>query len=184
MGNCHLPQQHRPEPMTRPEVIIINNGGYLELRGLKSLIEELAPMAIISTAQNLMALTPQQQQEATFFSFAPVAGIETVVIDTKASEEETRQTVKSTLPSLTIPLSTDTGSATITEKKTTEKKLLSKRETEILKLAANGLINKEIASRLSISLQTVLTHRKHISAKLGIKTVSGLTAYAMMNGLI
>ena len=61
---------------------------------------------------------------------------------------------------------------------------LSVREVEVLKLIARGLINKEIADELCISLNTVLTHRKNITAKLGIKTVSGLTFYAMLNGYI
>ena len=47
-----------------------------------------------------------------------------------------------------------------------------------------GITNKEIADKLNISLNTVLTHRKNITAKLGIKTVSGLTFYAIMNGII
>lgn len=61
---------------------------------------------------------------------------------------------------------------------------LSARETDVLKLVATGLTNKEIADRLNISINTVLTHRKNISAKLGIKSVSGLSVYAMMNGYI
>ncbi len=61
---------------------------------------------------------------------------------------------------------------------------LSARETDVLKLVATGLTNKEIADRLHISINTVLTHRKNISAKLGIKSVSGLSVYAMMNGYI
>ena len=61
---------------------------------------------------------------------------------------------------------------------------LSNREIEVLKLITKGMINKEIAEELCISLNTVLTHRKNITAKLGIKTVSGLTFYAMMNGFI
>lgn len=61
---------------------------------------------------------------------------------------------------------------------------LSLREVEVLRLIARGKINKEIADELCISLNTVLTHRKNITAKLGIKTVSGLTFYAMMNGFI
>lgn len=61
---------------------------------------------------------------------------------------------------------------------------LSSREVEVLKLITRGLINKEIADELCISLNTVLTHRKNITSKLGIKTVSGLTFYAMMNGYI
>lgn len=61
---------------------------------------------------------------------------------------------------------------------------LSKREIEVLKLIASGHINKEIADILNISFNTVLTHRKNITAKLGIKSVSGLSVYAMMNGYI
>ncbi len=61
---------------------------------------------------------------------------------------------------------------------------LSSREIEVLRLVACGRINKEIAEILSISFQTVLTHRKNITAKLGIKTVSGLTFYALMNGYV
>ena len=61
---------------------------------------------------------------------------------------------------------------------------LSAREIEVLKLVARGQINKHIADALSISLHTVISHRKNITSKLGIKTVSGLTMYAMLNGLI
>ena len=61
---------------------------------------------------------------------------------------------------------------------------LSSRETEVLRLIASGAINKEIAQSLNISINTVLTHRKNITAKLGIKSVSGLTFYAMMNGIV
>ena len=64
-----------------------------------------------------------------------------------------------------------------------ENKELSLRETEVLKLIVQGNTNKDIADILSISLNTVLSHRKNITAKLGIKTVSGLTFYAIMNGL-
>lgn len=61
---------------------------------------------------------------------------------------------------------------------------LSQREIEVLSLVAKGLINKEIADRLNISFNTVLSHRKNITAKLGIKSVSGLSVYAIMNGYI
>ena len=61
---------------------------------------------------------------------------------------------------------------------------LSPRETEVLKLVAKGFMNKEIADQLNISINTVLSHRKNLTAKLGIKTVSGLSFYAMMNGYI
>jgi len=61
---------------------------------------------------------------------------------------------------------------------------LSAREIEVLVLVAKGLINKEIADKLNISLTTVISHRKNITEKLGIKSVSGLTIYAVMHGYI
>lgn len=61
---------------------------------------------------------------------------------------------------------------------------LSPREIEVLRLLARGLINKEIADRLSISINTVLSHRKNITSKLGIKSASGLGIYAVMNGYL
>ena len=59
---------------------------------------------------------------------------------------------------------------------------LSPREIEVLVLLTRGYINKEIADRLNISLTTVITHRKNITEKLGIKSLSGLTIYAVMRG--
>jgi DNA-binding CsgD family transcriptional regulator len=61
---------------------------------------------------------------------------------------------------------------------------LTEREAEVLKLVARGQLNKQIADTLSISMHTVISHRKNITRKLGIKTVSGLTMYAVLNGLI
>lgn len=62
--------------------------------------------------------------------------------------------------------------------------LLSKRETEILRNLAVGHTNQEIADKFFLSIHTVMTHRKKITRKLGIKTVSGLTVYALMNKLV
>lgn len=61
---------------------------------------------------------------------------------------------------------------------------LSPREKLVLKHVALGLTNKEIADQLFISTHTVISHRKNITKKLGIKTVSGLTVYAILNKLI
>lgn len=61
---------------------------------------------------------------------------------------------------------------------------LSAREIEVLVLITKGLINKEIADKLNIGLTTVITHRKNITEKRGIKSVSGLTIYAVMNGYV
>jgi DNA-binding CsgD family transcriptional regulator len=61
---------------------------------------------------------------------------------------------------------------------------LSDREKTILRHVARGQTNKEIAEALSLSAHTVITHRKNITAKLGIKTISGLTVYAILNKLV
>ncbi len=61
---------------------------------------------------------------------------------------------------------------------------LSEREIDVLKLIAHGKTNKDIAERLFISVHTVITHRKNITEKLGIKSISGLTVFAILNNLI
>lgn len=65
-----------------------------------------------------------------------------------------------------------------------QQKILSDREIEVMALIVQGYINKEIADRLNISLTTVITHRKNIMDKLGIKSVSALTIYAVMHGYV
>ena len=70
------------------------------------------------------------------------------------------------------------------EKKTAEREELSEREKEILVSVAKGMLNKEIADQYHISIHTVISHRKNITRKTGIKTVAGLTVYALLNGLI
>lgn len=61
---------------------------------------------------------------------------------------------------------------------------LTDRENEILVSVVKGLTNKEIASVHNISIHTVISHRKNISRKTGIKSVSGLTVYALLNNLV
>ena len=65
-----------------------------------------------------------------------------------------------------------------------KQRTLSDREVEVLSLIARGYINKEIADMLCISLTTVISHRKNIMDKLGIRSVSGLTIYAVMHGYV
>ena len=65
-----------------------------------------------------------------------------------------------------------------------QQKTLTDREIEVMSLIVQGLINKEIANRLNISLSTVITHRKNIMEKLGMKSVSALTIYAVIHGYV
>ena len=61
---------------------------------------------------------------------------------------------------------------------------LSDREIDVLLLVAKGMANKEIADELNISIHTVITHRKNITHKTGIKSVAGLTVYALLNNIL
>lgn len=61
---------------------------------------------------------------------------------------------------------------------------LSEREIEVLTQMVAGLSNKEIADKLNISIHTVISHRKNITEKTGIKSLSGLTIYAITKKII
>ncbi|MDD4529388.1 MAG: LuxR C-terminal-related transcriptional regulator [Bacteroidales bacterium] len=66
----------------------------------------------------------------------------------------------------------------------TNKKELSVREKDIIKLVVKGMTNKQIANELCLSIHTVITHRRNISTKLQIHSTSGLTIYAIINKLV
>ena len=62
--------------------------------------------------------------------------------------------------------------------------VLSEREKDIIKGVAQGMVNKEIADELCISIHTVATHRRNISSKLGIHSSAGLIIFAIINHLV
>jgi DNA-binding NarL/FixJ family response regulator len=61
---------------------------------------------------------------------------------------------------------------------------LTPRETEILRLLAEGRTNQAVADLLTLSTNTVRTHRYHMMAKLGLRNYGELTKYALYRGLI
>jgi DNA-binding NarL/FixJ family response regulator len=61
---------------------------------------------------------------------------------------------------------------------------LTTREIEILKLFAEGFINKEISDQLDISIRTVETHKNHIMKKLELKSTVELIKYAIRNKIV
>ncbi|MCI9285900.1 MAG: hypothetical protein HFJ91_08975 [Muribaculaceae bacterium] len=61
---------------------------------------------------------------------------------------------------------------------------LSPRERDVVMGIVNGLSNKEIASEMSVSVNTVMTHRRNIASKLSIHSPAGLTIYAIATGLV
>ena len=68
--------------------------------------------------------------------------------------------------------------------KVLQQKVISDREIEVMNLIVQGFINKEIAEQLNIALSTVVTHRRNIMEKLGVKSVSALTIYAVTHGYV
>jgi DNA-binding NarL/FixJ family response regulator len=62
--------------------------------------------------------------------------------------------------------------------------VISRRESEILRLIANGLTNQEIADKLFISAFTVDSHRKNLILKLGVKNTAQLIKSALSLGII
>lgn len=56
---------------------------------------------------------------------------------------------------------------------------LTARELQVLALVSEGKTSKEIARTLTVSVDTVANHRKHICRKLGIHSTAELVAYAV-----
>jgi len=61
---------------------------------------------------------------------------------------------------------------------------LTERERDVLVQLVGGRSNKEIADKLNISVHTVVSHRKNITQKTGIKSQSGLTIFAISNKIV
>lgn len=72
----------------------------------------------------------------------------------------------------------------MTEEDDDRGKELSPREKEVIVGIVKGLSNKEIASEMNVSVNTVMTHRRNIAAKLHIHTPAGLTIYAIVSNLV
>ncbi|MFI3258993.1 MAG: LuxR C-terminal-related transcriptional regulator [Rikenellaceae bacterium] len=99
-------------------------------------------------------------------------------INIAASQEQIEQTIRQ----LHTNAHGERQHPTSSESKPQE--VLSSREIDVLRLVVEGYINKEIAHRLNIAITTVISHRKNIVEKLGIKSVAGLTIYAVMKRYI
>jgi two-component system response regulator NreC len=63
-------------------------------------------------------------------------------------------------------------------------KLLSSREQEVLKFLAQGYTNKEVGTRLCLSVKTIETYRARLADKLGLRSRADLTRYALEIGLL
>ena len=61
--------------------------------------------------------------------------------------------------------------------------LLTPREREVLQLVSEGFVTKQIATRLNLSVKTVESHRQQLMKKLDVRSVAGLTKFALRQGI-
>ena len=189
--------------MNHPEIAIIDPNT-LSCMGLESLLEEIIPMATIRVFRSFGELVDDTPDiYAHYFVSAQIYFEHTAFFRERrpraivlAGGENLPQL--SGVPTLNIYQSEKDlvksilrmhehghhGGKHPQSEQTVNSHDLSAREIEVLKLITKGFINKEIAEKLNISLTTVISHRKNITEKLGIKSVAGLTIYAVMNGYI
>ena len=123
----------------------------------RNLIAEYTDAPVVAMLTSLQSEDSLRQYDAVIDLFEAPSGI---IFKVRGALESARETVRS------------------------EGEELSVREKEILVCVAKGMLNKEIADRFNLSVYTVITHRKNITRKTGIKTVAGLTVYALLNNLI
>jgi len=184
--------------------IIIAEPSYLMKRGISAVISDIVQAEVIfmdelqelnhyleTNPVNLVFIDVQLLREKNerelFFQLQSDASYIALISDPqeevrfrkKFTEVLSRNAPKETIIPLLEKILRDTS---LQNKKKSD--LLSERETEVLKQVARGYTNQQIAERLFISKHTVISHRKNITSKLGIKTVSGLTVYAVLNNLI
>lgn len=69
-------------------------------------------------------------------------------------------------------------------RRSADKNTLTKRETQVIQLLAEGKSTKEVAGLLELSVKTAETHRSNIMGKLGLHSISELVLYAVKNGLV
>lgn len=191
--------------MNRPEIAIID-ANTLAVLGLKQLLQNVMPIMTVDTYGSFLELEANHPEQ--YFHYFVAMN---VVLENKAFFLENRKkTIVLTLSRdinsqlsefhslcINVPEPELVRSILAMEQhahgqgqnlppmpKALQQKILSNREIEVMSLIVQGYINKEIADKLNIGLSTVITHRKNIMDKLGMKSVSALTIYAVMHGYV
>jgi len=189
----------------RPRIAIVDSNT-LAVLGLKQLLQNVLPILQIDTFNSLSELTDcQPEKYAHFF-----VSMNIVLENLGFFREQKKKTFVLTLSResnsqlkdfhslcINVPESELVRSLLMLEQhghakgqnlpeipEVLRKDILSTREIEVISLIVQGYINKEIAEKLHIGLATVITHRKNIMDKLGLKSVSALTIYAVMHGYV
>ena len=189
----------------RPKIAIIDPNTLAAL-GLKSILQHVIPIMTVDTYGSFLELTanhPEQyyhyfvsmnvvlENKVFFLEHRKKTIVLTLSLDTKSHLTEFHslcinapegELVRSLL--MLEQHAHGQGQNLPAMPKALQQKILSDREIEVMSFIVQGYINKEIADKLNISLSTVITHRKNIMDKLGIKSVSALTIYAVMHGYV
>ncbi len=191
--------------MNRPKIAIID-ANTLAVIGLKQLLQNVLPIMTVDTYGSLAELKANQPEQYVHYfvamdivlshrAFFAQHQRKTIVLTLSLSDtsqliefhalcinQPEAQLVKQLLM---LQQHAHSGGRNLPSMPSVlQQKILSDREIEVMSLIVQGYINKEIADRLSISLSTVVTHRKNIMDKLGLKSVSALTIYAVMHGYV
>ena len=191
--------------MNRPKIAIID-ANTLAVLGLKQMLQTVMPIMTVDTFGSFAELEANHPEQ--YFHYFVAMNI---VLEHKAffldqrkktivltlSRETTSQLSEFHSLCINVPEEELVRSLLMLEQhahghgqnlpqmpKALQRKILSDREIEVMSLIVQGYINKEIADKLNIGLSTVITHRKNIMDKLGMKSVSALTIYAVMHGYV
>ena len=189
----------------RPKIAIIDPNT-LSALGLKSILQNVMPIMTVDTYGSFLELSANQPEQ--YFHYFVAMNI---VLENKPFFlGQRRKTIVLTLSldtmsqlsefhslCINVPESELVRSLLMLEQhahghgqnlppmpNVLQQKILSDREIEVMSLIVQGNINKEIAEKLNIGLSTVITHRKNIMDKLGMRSVSALTIYAVMHGYV
>ena len=191
--------------MNRPKIAIID-ANTLAVLGLKQMLQTVMPIMTVDTFGSFAELEANHPEQ--YFHYFVAMN---VVLEHKAffldqrkktivltlSRETTSQLSEFHSLCINVPEEELVRSLLMLEQhahghgqnlpqmpKALQRKILSDREIEVMSLIVQGYINKEIADKLNISLSTVITHRKNIMDKLGLRSVSALTIYAVTHNYV
>ena len=191
--------------MNRPKIAIID-ANTLAVLGLKQMLQTVMPIMTVDTFGSFAELEANHPEQ--YFHYFVAMN---VVLEHKAffldqrkktivltlSRETTSQLSEFHSLCINVPEEELVRSLLMLEQhahghgqnlpqmpKALQRKILSDREIEVMSLIVQGYINKEIADKLNIGLSTVITHRKNIMDKLGLRSVSALTIYAVTHNYV
>jgi DNA-binding CsgD family transcriptional regulator len=192
--------------MGRPKMVVVSSNT-LALIGLRQLLQRVMPMVEVDTLSSFAELTANQPEQYFHFfvsmeivlserSFFMERRRKTIVLTTTQQEttqlvdfhclyiNQSEQQLLHTLLQLEQHGHSDGRNLPPDMKAERERQVLTRREIEVMSLIVQGFINKEVADKLHIGLSTVVTHRKNIMEKLGLKSLSALTIYAVTHGYV